>query len=233
MTYPIVALDVRTLPEAQKLLTELQDTIHFYKVGLRLFTAEGARAVRLVDQMGGKVFLDLKLHDIPQTVAHAVEEAGRLGVHSVSLHLSGGREMLRAAVRAQPRPKLWGVSVLTSLDQDDLKVLGGRKPAELVRDLAGLAVAEELDGVVCSGEELPIVSKLKPRPAIIVPGVRGAADKVGDQKRVVTPAEAAKRGADYIVVGRPITQAADPKAAAQRIIKELEEAQDVSYDPRD
>ena len=221
MTTPIVALDVRTLPEAQKLLAELQGIIHFYKVGLRLFTAEGARAVRLVDQMGGKVFLDLKLHDIPQTVGQAIEEAGRLGVYSATIHLSGGREMLRAAVAAKPRPKLWGVSVLTSLGAEDLKILGGRKPEELVEALACLASEEGVDGVVCSGEEIARVAALKPRPAIIVPGVRSAGDAKGDQKRVVTPAEAARRGADFVVVGRPITQAPDPAAAARRIIEEL------------
>jgi orotidine-5'-phosphate decarboxylase len=221
MTEMILALDVSTLEDAERFITATRAHVGFYKVGLQLFMAQGVRAVELVRKHGGQVFLDLKLHDIPQTVAHAVREAGTMGVHSVSFHLSGGRAMVEAAARMSPRPRLWGVSVLTSMTNEDLGVLGGRTTSELVPDLARMGMAGGMDGLVCSGQELPLVNVLQPRPTLVVPGVRGPGDAVGDQKRVISPREAAAAGADYIVVGRPITQAADPTAAAAAIAAEI------------
>ncbi|MBI5494012.1 MAG: orotidine-5'-phosphate decarboxylase [Deltaproteobacteria bacterium] len=218
MAEVIVALDVSSVEEAEKLVTQLSPVIHFYKVGLQLFIAHHARAVEAVRRHGGDVFLDLKLHDIPQTVANAVKETARLGVHSVSFHLSGGRAMIEAAAAVPGRPKLWGVSVLTSMTDEDLRVLGGRTTSTLVPDLARMGAAAGMDGLVCSGHELPLLDGITPRPVRVVPGIRGPDDAVGDQKRVMTPAEAAARGADFLVVGRPITHAKDPRAAAERIV---------------
>ena len=221
MTDIILALDVSTLADAERLIAATRSHIRFYKVGLQLFMAQGARAVELVKKHGGDVFLDLKLHDIPQTVAHAVREAGQLGVHSVSFHLAGGRAMVEAAAAMTSRPRLWGVSVLTSMTNEDLSILGGRTTAELVPDLARLGMSSGMDGLVCSGQELPLVNVLKPRPTLVVPGVRGPGDAVGDQKRVISPRDAVKAGADFIVVGRPITQAADAAAAAAAIAADI------------
>jgi orotidine-5'-phosphate decarboxylase len=221
MAQVILALDVSTLEEAQRFIVATQGVVTFHKVGLQLFMAQGFKAVELVQKHGGKVFLDLKLHDIPQTVAHAVREAGRMGVHSVSFHLSGGRAVVEAARKMEPRPQLWGVSVLTSMTNEDLAVLGGRTTAALVPDLARLGVAAGMEGLVCSGQELALVNTLSPRPVLVVPGVRGPDDPVGDQKRVISPREAVAQGADFLVVGRPITQAKDPAAAARRILDDM------------
>jgi orotidine-5'-phosphate decarboxylase len=221
VTEPIVALDVSTLDEVMGHLKALKGLIRFYKVGLQLYLAQGERAVKVVRDSGAEVFLDLKLLDIPQTVARAVAEVGRMGVHSVSLHLWGGRAMVRAASEVSQRPNLWGVSVLTSLTEDDLLVLGGRTPAQMVPDLCAMGVAQGLDGLVCSGHELPLIASVHPRPVTVVPGVRMSSDGANDQKRVITPREAAQRGADYVVVGRPITCAADPRGAAEKILDDL------------
>ena len=223
----IVALDYNDLKDVHALTKRLGRSVLFYKVGLRLFTAHHEAAVKAVEDAGGKVFLDLKFHDIPQTVAHAVEESARLGVYSASLHLAGGREMLKAAAAAKGQVRLWGISILTSLSADDLAVVGLHHPETAVPELAKLGVACGIDGVVCSGDEADLVAALKPRPQIIVPGVRPAGEAVHDQKRVVTPAEASARGADFIVVGRPITGAKDPKGAVEKIREELEEARKV------
>ena len=219
----IVALDFNNLAEVRTLLKKASG-VRFFKVGLRLFTAEGEDAVRAVRDFGGEVFLDLKFHDIPQTVAHAVEETSRLGVYSVSVHLSGGRDMLKAAAAVKGRPKLWGISILTSLSADDLASVGLHHPEAAVPELARVGIAAGIDGVVCSGAEAGLVAALKPRPQIIVPGVRPAGEAANDQKRVVSPGEAARRGADFIVVGRPVTGAKDPGAAVQRIQEEIERA---------
>lgn len=221
MTELIVALDYNDLHDVRSLIKTLGDSVRFYKVGLRLFTAQHSAAIQAVTESGAKVFLDLKFHDIPQTVGQAVEECSRFGVNSCSLHLSGGRDMLKAAAQAKGRMKLWGISVLTSLSADDLAAAGLHRPLTSVPELARIGVACGIDGVVCSGEEAEPVAALRPRPQIIVPGVRPAGEAAHDQKRVVTPGDAAARGADFIVVGRPVTGAKDPRGAAERIREEI------------
>lgn len=221
MTQIIVALDVSSLEDADRIVAQVGPAAGFYKVGFQLFMAHGRAAVERLKKQGVRVFLDLKLHDIPQTVQNAVKEAAAMGVDAMSLHLAGGRAMLEAAAAVPNRPLLWGITVLTSLTDGDLKVLGGRTTAELVPDLAALGMASGVDGVVCSGQELPQLQTLTPRPQCVVPGVRMPEDPAGDQRRVITPAEAARAGADFIVVGRPITRAADPSAAARRIAAQL------------
>ena len=223
MTDLIVALDVGTLREEQALLEKLRDTVRYYKIGLRLFTAHGKRAVDLVHRAGGRVFLDLKFHDIPQTVAHAVSEAQALRVHSVSLHLSGGAEMLRAAAAIHPRPKLWGVSVLTSLSSEDLHALHPRASVRpMALRLARMGLANHLDGIICSGDDVRYLrAGLGKDACFVTPGIRPKGQQAHDQKRLVTPAQAARLGIRFAVVGRPITKAADPLAAAQEILAEM------------
>ena len=215
MTIPIVALDVSTLDEAKGLMRELAGVIRYYKVGLQLFMAEGSGAVRAVEKAGAQVFLDLKLLDIPQTVERAVREAGRMGANAVSIHLWGGAQMVHAACAQGNRPLVWGVSVLTSLKDADLKVLGGRTAHDMVPEVAAMGAAQGMDGVVCSGEEVARVRAVAPTLGIITPGIRAQADARGDQARVVTAAQARDAGATYVVVGRPIT------AAAERLVAEL------------
>ena len=219
----IVALDVGSLHEAETLLVALKDTVRFYKVGLRLFTAHGKRAVDLVRRHGGEVFLDLKLHDIPQTVEHAVEEVRRLGAYSLSLHLSGGAAMLEAAAAVHPRPKLWGVSVLTSLGPEDLHALHPRASVEpMVLRLAKLGAAHGMDGTICSGREVPALRKaLGEEACFITPGIRPAEAELHDQKRSITPTQAARLGIRYAVVGRPIAKAESPLRAAQDMVSEM------------
>ncbi|MDE2293310.1 MAG: orotidine-5'-phosphate decarboxylase [Elusimicrobia bacterium] len=212
--------------EEQRLLDALHGSVTLFKVGLQLFTAHGRRAVDLVHRAGGRVFLDLKLHDIPQTVAHAVHEAQTLGVHSVSVHLSAGADVLKAAAAVHPRPKLWGVTVLTSLSSADLAAIHPRASVRpTVRRLAALGARCGVDGTICSGQEVPMLRKaLGPEAVFVTPGIRPAGSAVNDQKRVLTPGEAARQGIRYIVVGRPITADPDPRAAAQRVLTELRNA---------
>ena len=222
MTELIVALDVETLREEQDLVDKLHGTVTFFKVGLQLFTGHGRRAVDIVLKKGGRVFLDLKLHDIPQTVASALRETQKMGVEAVSVHLSGGAGMLRAARELTARPKLWGVSILTSLGDCDTAVFhDGAKVADVVARLAKLGKQEGIDGLICSPQEVaalrPIVGKLP----FITPGIRPAGAALNDQKRVMTPAEAAALGIEHIVVGRPITHAEDPLRAAQDILTSM------------
>jgi orotidine-5'-phosphate decarboxylase len=227
MTEIIVALDVDTIHEEEALLERLKNTITFYKVGLQLFTAHGKRAVDLVHRYGGKVFLDLKFHDIPQTVAHAVREAQKLGAESVSLHLSGGSAMLKAAAEIHPRPKLWGVTVLTSLGAQDLRVVQPRTTLPtMVKNLARLGWINGIDGTICSGQEVAALRRALPHldMRFITPGIRPAQSGIQDQKRVMTPGEAAVLGINYIVVGRPITQAPEPLRAAQSMLAEMRHA---------
>jgi orotidine-5'-phosphate decarboxylase len=224
----IVALDVPGLDPARALLDRLAGVVAVYKVGFELFTAAGPAAVELVRARGGAVFLDLKLHDIPATVAGAVRAASRLGVRFLTLHASGGAAMLRAAVEAaagaRERPRLLAVTVLTSLDRAalhrELQV-----PVSVeghVAHLAALAAGAGCDGVVASAREAaPLRGLLGPRGLIVTPGIRPAAG-ADDQVRVATPAAALRAGADYLVVGRPVTAAADPAAAARAILAEIE-----------
>jgi orotidine-5'-phosphate decarboxylase len=225
VTQVIVALDVETIKKQEELLKSLKNVVVWYKVGLQLFTAHGKRAVDLVQKNGGKVFLDLKLHDIPQTVANAVREAQRLGVDAVSLHLMGGTDMVRAAAEISPRPLLWGVTVLTSMSPKDVKVIhpSARIPA-MVKTLAKAGWVAGADATICSPQEVAFLRKQLPHldMKFVTPGIRPKGAALNDQSRVMTPGEAAKLGIDFIVVGRPITHAPDPRKAALDILAEMQ-----------
>jgi orotidine-5'-phosphate decarboxylase len=218
----IAALDTDTLKSAEKLLEQLEGRVKYFKIGSVLFTAAGPAAVDLVHRHGGKVFLDLKFHDIPNTVKGAVKHAAALGVYSVSLHLSGGAEMIRACLDLEKRPKLWGITVLTSFDEYGLFRCGFRCGIDkTVKQLAALGMANGVDGVVCSPLEAARLKKIYDgKIKLITPGIRLHAGG-DDQKRSVPPAAAREAGADFIVVGRPILSAADPAAAARAILEEL------------
>jgi orotidine-5'-phosphate decarboxylase len=222
----IVALDVSTAAAAQKIVAAVGDSALTYKVGMQLYTAEGPQVVRDLVASGRRVFLDLKYHDIPNTVGAAVSEAAKLGVSMLTVHASGGNKMLRAAVdAAKVRPELivLAITVLTSMDSDDLGTIGmqGTVKESVVR-LATIALANGCQGVVSSAREASALrTELGDRFAIVTPGVRPAGSSVGDQVRVVTPAEAIAAGASHIVVGRPITSAADPAAEARAILAQM------------
>ena len=226
----IVALDVNSRAEAEAKVKAIGEAVDFYKIGLELFTAEGPDVVRCVKALGKRVFLDLKLHDIPRTVERAVKSGARLGVDLMTIHSVGGRAMIRAAADAAAEfgaqgPKILAVTVLTSLDESDLNDVGvtGRTPAEQVSALAAFAVENGANGLVCSPREVGALSReLKAGTLFVTPGVRPAGAAVGDQKRVATPAEAVRDGATHLVVGRPILAAADPVAAAKAIRAEME-----------
>ena len=229
----IVALDVETAQAARELVHALRGIAAMFKIGSQLFTAAGPALLREIIDSGERVFLDLKFHDIPNTVAAAGVEATRLGVSIFNLHAAGGSEMMRrtAQVVAEcadserlTRPSIIAVTVLTSADSSTLDEVGySSEPAELVRRLASLAAASGMDGVVASPREISLIrSTVKKDGFIIVtPGVRPGGSSLSDQKRVTTPGEAMIAGADYIVVGRPILEAADPAEAAQEIIQEM------------
>lgn len=224
----ILALDVPTRAAAAPILRQLRGQLRWVKVGLQLFTAYGPNYVREVAGMGFNVFLDLKLHDIPQTVAKAVESLAPLPISMLTLHCAGGAEMMRAALAAQqkhnPELRLLGVTVLTSMDSAGLGEIGVASPsAEQVVRLGQLAAGAGLRGLVCSPLEVTLLrAQLPAGMQFITPGIRPAGAAGGDdQKRVMTPAEAAQAGSSYIVVGRPILQAADPAAAARAILAEL------------
>jgi orotidine-5'-phosphate decarboxylase len=221
----IVALDVPSLGEAVQLVEKLGDAASFYKVGLEMFVAEGPRAVGTIRKYG-RVFLDLKLHDIPETVARAVASAAATGAEMLTVHASGGREMLRRAseIAHAQNMKVLAVTVLTSLDEKDLAEIGASdSPAGLVARRAQLAAQAGCDGIIASPMEANAIRSVLPPPFLIVtPGVRPQGGAQGDQKRVATPREARAAGADYVVVGRPIRDAADPAAAARAIAAELE-----------
>jgi len=227
----IVALDAPTLETAEKWLSELKGVVHYYKVGLELFTAYSWKAVNLVKNYGGRVFLDLKLHDIPNTVSRTLAAVCEHGVDIVNVHTLGGLEMMKAAREAVnkysqgvERPRIIGVTILTSHSQEALakELCIKKKVKDEVLHLACLAQEAGLDGVVCSPQETPWVRKKCGKDFLIVtPGVRPTGSAMGDQKRVETPEKAIKEGSDYIVVGRPITQALDPREAALRILKAI------------
>jgi len=223
----IVALDLPSAAAAQKIVAAVGDSAFCYKVGMQLYTAEGPRVVRELIASGRRVFLDLKYHDIPNTVASAVCEAARLGVSMLTVHASGGGRMLRAATEAaasiNPSLMVLAVTVLTSLTDNDLDKLGvhGRVQDQVLR-LGALALANGCHGVVASAREAFALRKeLEDQFAIVTPGVRPAGTAHGDQMRVVTPAEAIAAGATHIVVGRPITEAPDPAAEARAILAEI------------
>jgi orotidine-5'-phosphate decarboxylase len=223
----IVALDVSSAAAAQKIVATVGDSALTYKVGMQLYTAEGPQVVRNLVASGRRVFLDLKYHDIPTTVAAAVREAAQLGVSMLTVHAAGSGKMLRAAVDAarsvNPALLVLGVTVLTSLDDNDLDKIGVRGTiVDEVQRLAALALASGCTGIVTSARE---ASKLRAELghdfAIVTPGVRPAGSGHSDQVRVVTPAEAIAAGASHIVVGRPITEAVDPAAEARAILAQI------------
>jgi orotidine-5'-phosphate decarboxylase len=222
----IVALDVPDLGALNRYLDRLQGRPSFYKVGLELFVAEGAAAVEAVKKRGGRIFLDLKLHDIPQTVAAAAKSAVALGVDFLTVHTSGGAEMLARAVEAvQGKTRILGVTVLTSLSDADLAREGTLTTVTaLAVGRAKLAHEAGTDGLVCSPHEIEAVRAAAPGRVIVVPGVRPAGAADGDQKRVATPAETIARGADYLVIGRPFRDAPDPAEAFSAVVRELQAA---------
>jgi orotidine-5'-phosphate decarboxylase len=221
----IVALDVPSAEEATALVDRLAGLAGMFKVGSQLFTASGPDLVRGLVARGEKVFLDLKYHDIPNTVAGAVSAACRLGVSLVDVHALGGQAMMEAAVGAMPAmgTRLLAITVLTSHDAAGLGELGvAGEVTDTVRRLALLAHAAEVDGVVASPQEVPIIRETCGKDFLVVtPGIRPAGSSRGDQARTATPAAAVAAGADYIVVGRPILEAHDPAAAADAIVREL------------
>ncbi|MFZ2055165.1 MAG: orotidine-5'-phosphate decarboxylase [Candidatus Aminicenantales bacterium] len=230
----IIALDVGTKREALALAGELKDA-RVFKIGMELFTAEGPALLEEATAMGKKPFLDLKYHDIPNTVGGAVRSAARHRVHMLTLHTSGGKEMMAAAARAAheesagtgtPKPILLGVTILTSLKDDDLRQIGyARVVADQVVRLALLAKAAGLDGVVSSPHEIEVIKRECGRDFLVVtPGIRPVWAAAQDQKRIMTPAEAVLKGADYLVIGRPITGSPSPHQAFLKIVTEIEEA---------
>ncbi|HEY2941775.1 MAG TPA: orotidine-5'-phosphate decarboxylase [Vicinamibacteria bacterium] len=224
----VVALDVATPEEASVLVERLAGLAGMFKVGSQLFTAGGPDLVRGLVARGEKIFLDLKYHDIPHTVAGAVSAACRLGVSLVDVHALGGKAMMEAAVGAMPAmgTRLLAITVLTSHDAASFGDLGlAGDVAETVRRLARLAYAAEVDGVVASPQEVPIIREACGKDFLVVtPGIRPAGARTGDQARAATPAAALQAGADLLVVGRPIIEAADPAAAARAILREMEGA---------
>jgi len=229
----ILALDVDDLERVKALVSLLGSKVGMFKVGKQLFTHAGPQAVKLIQGMGGEVFLDLKFHDIPNTVAKAAIAATRLGVKMFNVHASGSLEMMRLTVREVSRvcrqeglrrPIMLAVTVLTSLNKSDLQRVGvdGEVADQVIR-LALLTRQAGMDGVVASPQEVaPIRAACGRRFIIVSPGVRPQRAKRNDQRRVMTPEEAIRAGADYIVVGRPIMEAKDPMSAAQEIITEME-----------
>ncbi|MDM1696561.1 orotidine-5'-phosphate decarboxylase [Thiopseudomonas alkaliphila] len=228
MTKPIiVALDFPTHDAALAMAARLNPAQCRVKVGKELFTRCGPAVVEALQAKGFEVFLDLKFHDIPNTTAMAVKAAAELGVWMVNVHCSGGLKMMAACreeleKRSGMNPLLIGVTVLTSMEQADLADIGlDLAPQEQVLRLAGLAAQAELDGLVCSAQEAVELKSNFPQLSLVTPGIRPAGSAANDQKRILTPAQAIQAGADYLVVGRPITQAADPALMVEQILQSL------------
>lgn len=229
----IVALDVNNIKEVEKLVDKLRLVVKIFKIGCELFTSCGMEAVDVVRRKGCKVFLDLKYHDIPNTVMRASRAATRQNIHMFTVHALGGLTMMKAAVEAAKEevarikttpPLILGVTVLTSFDKKDMQSVGinGAVDEEVLR-LVKLCEEAGLNGVVASPKEVQKIRKaVKGGFLIVTPGIRPSWSQEGDQKRVATPKETIDAGADYLVIGRPITAHEDPKAAAERIIKEIE-----------
>jgi orotidine-5'-phosphate decarboxylase len=221
-----VALDLPDAASALHLVDSLQNTCQWFKVGMELYYAAGNPFVQQLRNRGFDVFLDLKLHDIPNTVAGAIRSATQAGAGLLTIHAGGGAAMISAAAEAAQAPgapRLLAVTVLTSIDASELASLGiSASPADHVLRLARLAASCGIDGFVCSPEEITLLrSHLGPAPLLVIPGIRPAGSDIGDQKRISTPADAIARGASMLVVGRPITRASDPAAAAQAILDEI------------
>jgi orotidine-5'-phosphate decarboxylase len=232
----IVALDVDSVARALELFDELHDVVGMFKIGSQLFTAAGPEIVRQIVARGGRIFLDLKFHDIPNTVAASGIEATRLGVSIFNVHASGGAEMMKrtagavaevAGREALAKPKVIAVTLLTSLDQRSLEQIGlSDDPRSLVARLARAAADCGLDGVVASPQEIRVIRQTVSTPEFLVvtPGIRSSNDAVDDQRRTLTAGEAIKAGADYLVVGRSILNAEDPGEAAGEVLAEIEDA---------
>ena len=229
----IVALDFEKLQSALDFVDTAGDSVTWYKIGSQLFCSAGPAAVAALKGRGKKVFLDLKFHDIPNTVASAVAEAVKLGADMVNVHASGGREMMGAAIKAASdnspagkRPLLIAVTVLTSMDEIALTEVMNRKdvytPSVHVPHLAKLAKESGMDGVVASAHEIDLIRTACGEDfVLVIPGIRPADSNVDDQKRIMTPGEAARKGADFIVVGRPVLKAKNPAEAARAIKAEM------------
>lgn len=215
----IVALDVPTLDAATALAARVAPAVGGVKIGLELFDAEGPRALDAFDL---PIFLDVKLHDIPTTVARAVRTLTGRPLEMINVHALGGRAMMEAAAAEKRTTKLLAVTILTSMNDQDLKEVGLPPADEAVPALAVLAKDSGCDGVVCAPTDIALVRRACPKPFLIVtPGIRPAGASTDDQARIATPKQAIEAGADRLVIGRPITRAADPRAAAEAIIKEL------------
>lgn len=223
----IIALDVSSREEALHLVKQLHELAGMFKIGSQLFTASGPAIVRQTIDAGGKVFLDLKFHDIPNTVSHAAVEAAKLGISMMTIHAAGGRAMMEAVAKelrdkfGEGKPTVVAVTVLTSLDTRALFEMGWEQPLdEQVQRLALLAQDSGIDGVVCSPREIQLVRKVvEPKFKIVTPGIRLPDQSLNDQQRIATPREAFASGADYIVVGRAVTHDPDPRAATQRLLE--------------
>lgn len=226
-----VALDVETTKAAQKICQDLSGKVGVLKIGLELFGNEGPSAITKLKELGIPIFLDLKLHDIPNTVEKAAKAVAKLGIDFLTVHTTGGQTMLEAALHGAKTgadeanvhpPKILGVTVLTSLGEDDFGSIGWQESSQdqVVR-LAKLAHKSGLRGLVCSGQELDVLKPQLPEMTYVVPGIRPNWAAAGDQKRVLTPADALAKGADYLVLGRPITQAEVPSTAAMQILEEI------------
>ena len=226
----IVALDVPDAASASRIVSQLEGNCRWFKVGLELFVAAGPAVLEPLVKRGHSVFLDLKFHDIPNTVAAAVRSAARLGVRMVNVHAAGGPAMLAAAKAAldgvKDPPELLAVTMLTSMDSAQMSATGlDRSPAAQVELLARMSLEAGIRGFVCSAQEVASLRALTGSEGVLVtPGIRPAGSDIGDQKRIATPAEAIRQGASYLVVGRPITQAPDPAEAAEAILKQMAEA---------
>jgi orotidine-5'-phosphate decarboxylase len=224
-----VALDVSDGRSALNLADQLGDTVRWLKVGMELYYAAGNSLVAELRRRGYKIFLDLKLHDIPNTVAGGVRSATSAGAELLTVHAGGGGSMLRAAAGAAPgkeAPRLLAVTVLTSMDSAELHAVGvSGSPADQVLRLARLAWDSGIQGMVCSAEEVAALRKeLGPEAFLVIPGIRPSGTAIDDQRRIATPQDAIAAGASMLVVGRPITKAADPAAAAREILAEIDQA---------
>ena len=223
----IVAIDVPDRQAALKAVDQLSGHVGYFKIGLELFTREGPRLVEEIQDRGEKIFLDLKLHDIPNTVRGAVRSACRIGVHMLTMHASGGADMLAAAAQEAQSfsspPLLLAVTALTSLSEEAIRQLGIAGSVEQwVERLADLAYGSGIRGIVASSKELPMLRrKFSDTLKLVIPGIRPAGAALQDQARTATPSEAIRAGANYIVVGRPVIQAPDPAKAADSIIEEI------------
>ena len=223
----IVALDVDSVEQAEAIVNEIGPQVEWYKIGKQIFTREGKKCLEMLKSNNKKVFLDLKFHDIPNTVAQAVKSAISIGADMVNFHASGGSEMIKKTIEmnksSNPDCLFIAATVLTSMDQAGLEELGIKgTPADVVARFAKLAKTSGADGVVCSALEIDLVKKeCGDDFNLVVPGIRPAGSSTDDQKRIMTPGQAAEKGAQFIVVGRPITQAADKNAAAAAVLEEL------------